>query len=104
MDVERNRDRLKKYRVLISRISRLKSMAKLCPENRRRYGCEIKECIAERDGIEQAITGVDGGILTEILALKYMCGKSLEEIALDICYSKRQTERLHLKALKIIKI
>ena len=104
MDIETKRDRLKKYRILISKIGRLKSMVKICPENRSRYGCEIKECVTERDGIEQAINGVDGGILTEILALKYMCGKSLEEIALDICYSKRQTERLHLKALKIIKI
>ena len=76
----------------------------MCPENDKRYSGEIKKCIAERDGIENDINRVDGGILTEILSLKYMCGKTLEEIAFDICYSKRQTERLHLKALKAIKV
>ncbi len=104
MDIDKSREHLKKYRILISKISRLKNMILMCPENEKRYSGEIKECITERDDIENAINKVDGGILTEILSLKYMCGKTLEEIALDICYSKRQTERLHLKALKIIKV
>ncbi|MBO4693010.1 MAG: hypothetical protein J5659_01260 [Clostridia bacterium] len=104
MGIDENRERLKKYRILISKIARLKNMLKLCPENERRYKCEIKNCIVERDNIENAISRVDGDVMTEILSLKYMCGKTLEEIALDICYSKRQTERLHLKALAAIKI
>ena len=104
MDVDKSREKLKKYRVLISKIARLKSMTAMCPENRKRYSGEIKGCIAERDGIESAINKVDGDIMTEILSLKYMCGKTLEEIAADICYSRRQTERLHLKALGLIKI
>ena len=104
MDIDKNRETLKKYRILISKISRLKNMILMCPENEKQYSGEIKECIAERNSIENAINKVDGGILTEILSLKYMCGKTLEDIALDICYSKRQTERLHLKALRIIKI
>ncbi|MBR5923322.1 MAG: hypothetical protein IKZ59_05960 [Clostridia bacterium] len=104
MDFDKRRDYLKRYRILISKIARLRRMAKICPENRKKYEAEIGVCIAERDGIEKAICNVDGGLLTEILALKYMCGKTLEEIALDICYSKRQTERLHLKALKLLEI
>ena len=104
MDIEKNREKLRRYRVLICKITRLKNMSNICPENRRRYSEEVKTCIDERDGIENAINAVDGGLLSEILSLKYMCGKTLEEIAFDICYSKRQTERLHLKALKAIKI
>ena len=104
MDIEKNKARLKRYRILISKIARLKSMIALCPENGERYEGEIHNCISERDSIEEAINRVDGGVLSEILSLKYMCGKTLEEIALDICYSKRQTERLHLKALSALKI
>ena len=99
MDIEYKRKFLQKYRILITKISRLKDMINICPENRNRYLSEIEQCIRVRDGIENAINKVDGDILTEILSLKYMCGKTLEEIALDICYSKRQTERLHIKAL-----
>lgn len=104
MGINENRERLKKYRVLITKIARLKNMISLCPENKNRYLGEIKSCVTERDKIENAINRVDGDVLTEILSLKYLCGKTLEEIALDICYSKRQTERLHLKALEIIRI
>ena len=104
MDIEKRKTALKKYRVLLAKIARLKSMIGLCPENEKRYLSEIKDCVAARDSIEKAIDAVDGDILSEILSLKYMCGKTLEEIALDICYSKRQTERLHIKALCAVKI
>ena len=104
MDIEKSREFLKKYRVLITKISRLKSMINLCPENKKQYLSLIKECIVKRDRIESVINSVDGDILSEILSLKYMCGKTLEEIAEDICYSKRQTERMHLKALSAVKI
>lgn len=104
MDIEKNRSALKKYRVLLTKISRLKSMILLCPENKKRYADEIDRCVKARDKIETAIDRVDGDIFTEILSLKYMCGKTIEEIALDICYSKRQTERMHLKGLTMIKL
>ena len=104
MDIERKRSALKKYRILLSKISRLKNMISLCPENKAKYLSEIKRCISTRDRIESAIDAVDGDILSEILSLKYMCGKSIEEISLDICYSKRQTERMHVKALSLIKV
>ena len=88
---------------MLTKISRRKNMIVICPENKNRYLSEINECVKLRDRIENAINSVDGDILTEILSLKYMCGKTLEEIALDICYSKRQTERLHARALNAIK-
>lgn len=103
MDIEKNREFLRKYRILLTKISRLKNMISLCPENRRKYLCEIKECTTLRDRIERAIEAVDGDLLSEILSLKYMCGKTIEEISMDICYSKRQTERLHIRALSLIK-
>ena len=104
MDVEKNRNALKKYRVLLTKIGRLKDMMQLCPENKSRYLADMNACITERDRIENAINTVDGDLLSEILSLKYMCGRTLDEIALDICYSRRQTERMHVKALSLIKI
>ena len=103
MDIEKNREFLRKYRILLTKISRLKNMIKLCPENRQKYTREIKECTTLRDRIEGAIEAVDGDLLSEILSLKYMCGRTIEEISMDICYSKRQTERLHLRALSLVK-
>ena len=79
-------------------------MILLCPENAERYSCEIETCTKARDRIERAIEAVDGDILTEILSLKYMCGMSIEEISAEICYSRRHTERMHRKALTLIKI
>ena len=104
MDIEKRKTALKRYRVLLAKIARLKNMIPLCPENKARYKAEIIRCKAARDKIENAIEAVDGDILTEILSLKYMCGKSLEEISADICYSRRHTERMHNKALTLIKI
>jgi len=104
MDIESKKSALRKYRVLLSKIARLKNMISLCPENTERYSREINTCTAARDKIEQAIEAVDGDILTEILSLKYMCGKTIEEISLDICYSRRHTERMHQKGLTLIKI
>ena len=42
----------------------------------------------------------DGGVLSEILYLKYVLGKTLSEIGFIINYSQRQTERLHRMALE----
>lgn len=104
MDIELVKNTLRRYRVLLARISRLKNMIALCPENKERYSREIEESTFARDKIENAISAVDGDILSEILSLKYMCGKTIEEISADICYSKRQTERMHRKGLTLIKL
>ncbi len=94
------REYLKKYRVLAARVKRMREMMKLCPENKDRLNSEIKDTIRLRDSIESAVNAIDGGVLTEILSLKYICGKSLEEISYSIGYSRRQTERLHIRALQ----
>ena len=97
---ETKQEYLKKYRVLAARVGRFREMAKLCPDNSERYKTEIADTIALRDSIERAVNAIDGGVLTEILSLKYICGKSLEEISYSLGYSRRQTERLHLRALQ----
>lgn len=104
MDIENKKSALRKYRVLLTKIARLKGMITLCPEKKEKYSREIRFCTAARDRIEKAIEAVDGDILSEILSLKYMCGKSIEEISADICYSRRHTERMHQKALQMIDI
>ena len=93
---EEKRNFLRQYRFMLSKIS----MLEISPENAEKYKKDIAETIKKRDFIEDRIDSVDGSLLTEILSEKYICGKSLEEIALGLSYSKRQIERLHLKALE----
>lgn len=93
------RDYLKSYRVLLAKIRRFTEMADINPENAEKYKQGITLARKQRDAIEEKIDRVDGSILSEILSQKYICGKSFEEIAYNMCYSKRQVERLHLKAL-----
>ncbi len=100
MDIEEKREYLLKYRILNSRIKRLSFLIEENPENAENYKAKINETKLLRDKIEADIDNVDGGVLSEILAEKYICGKSLEEIAEIIGYCKRQIERLHIKALQ----
>lgn len=99
MEIDEGREYLGSYKILGTKIARLKEMLGMNPENSAKYKKEITECRVKRDKIESEIDAVDGGILSEILALRYICGKTLEEIALTVGYCKRQTERLHIKAL-----
>ena len=69
-----------------------------------KYKREISEAILLRDFIENDIGNITDKIESEVLAQKYLCGKTLEEIGYIINYSKRHTERLHLKALSIIEL
>lgn len=93
---------LRQYRILQTKIQRLESMKKRCPEKAAEYNKAVEECRRVRDSIEASIDAVDGDILSEILSLKYICGRSLEEISLNFNYSKRQIERLHVRALEKI--
>lgn len=99
MDSEKGKEYLSSYKLLGTKINRLKEMIVLNPENADAYKENILNCRKKRNKLENEIDSVDGGILSEILALKYICGKTLEEISLIIGYCKRQTERLHLKAI-----
>lgn len=93
---------LRQYRVLHTKIQRLEEMMRECPEKAATYSEKLNECRRQRDIIEASIDAVDGDILSEILSLKYICGRSLEEISLSLNYSKRHIERLHNMALEKI--
>jgi len=95
---------LKGYLILESKLNRLKEMKKKNPENIEFYKYEIKNVYKKRNKIEEKIETVENEISREILYNKYILGKTLEEISLEINYSKRHTERLHIKALKEIKL
>ena len=64
---------------------------------------EIEKCKALRIKIENEISAMDDELLKEVLFLKYVCGKNLEEVSYFINYSKRQTERFHKAALEKFK-
>lgn len=104
MNIDEKRTYLKKYRVQQSKINRMKEMLVECPEKTEAYLSAIKQARDIRDKIEREIEAVDGSLLSEILFQKYICCKSVEQIGLDMNYSKRQIERLHLKALNNLKI
>ena len=74
------------------KIQRLEDQIALCPEKANKYRRLIAQAEAIRRDIEEKIEKTDGGLLSEILYLKYVLGK--------INYSQRQTERLHCMALE----
>ncbi len=94
---------LRQYLLQQKRINRLNCMIKLNPENKEKYVSEIKKSERIRREIETKISCVDDDVLREVLFLKYTCGKSLMEISYIINYSRRHTERLHIKALEKFK-
>ncbi len=100
MTIEEKKRFLKQYRIQQSKIQRLEEMRKRCPERADRYRASIRECRRFRNLIEDCIDATDGDILSEILSQKYICGRTLEEISYQFNYSKRQIERLHIKALE----
>ena len=70
------------------------------PENKDYYNQKILKAKALRKDIELKISKVGDETLCELLFQKYVFGKTLEEISYIINYSKRHTERLHIKALE----
>ena len=95
---------LKSYLILETKLNRLNEMKKKNPEKIAYYKSEIKNVYINRNKIEEKIESVENDLSREILYNKYILGKTLEEISIEINYSKRHTERLHIKALKEIKL
>ncbi len=95
---------LKSYLLQEAQIKCLSEMALLRPNNRAIYLTQIAECERCRDDVEAKINLIEDTLLREILMQKYICGKTLEEISRIISYSKRHTERLHIKALQSLEI
>lgn len=91
---------LKKYRLQTARIRRFNFMMIDDPEDKERYAESINNARQFRLDVEQAIDSVDDALLSEILSQRYICGKSFEDVGYELNYSRRQTERLHRKAIK----
>ena len=92
------------YLLQSEKIRRLRETALQNPEEKEKYILQIKTAQSLRREIEEKIEAVDGGVLSELLYCKYICGKPLIEVSYHINYSLRQTERLHIKALNKLKI
>lgn len=88
------------YLLQHTKIKRLEGQIALSPERREEYAALIAKSEGLRAEIEKKIEKTDGGLLSEILYLKYVLGKTLPEISYVINYSQRQTERLHRLALE----
>ena len=87
------------YLLQSEKIRRLRETALQNPEEKEKYILQIKTAQSLRREIEDKIEAVDGGVLSELLYLKYVCGKTLMQISYELNYSVRQIERLHIKAL-----
>ena len=92
------------YLLQNEKIRRLKETALQNPEEKEKYISQIKAAQTLRREIEDKIEAVDGGVLSELLYLKYVCGKTLMQISYALNYSVRQIERLHIKALQKFKM
>ncbi len=92
------------YLLQNEKIRRLRETALKNPEEKEKYISQIKAAQTLRREIEDKIEAVDGGVLSELLYLKYVCGKTLMQISYELNYSVRQIERLHIKALQKFKM
>jgi DNA-directed RNA polymerase specialized sigma subunit len=100
MSLEEKRDYLNRYRLQQAKIKRLNEQSVINIDRKSFYEKEILKAKRIRNAIEDGIESLENETEIEILAQKYLCGKSLEETAEMLNYSKRQIERLHLKALE----
>lgn len=82
-----------------AKIKRWRELAQSSPDKNEIYKEKIERACRLRDNIEYDINNLDSDLLCEILSQKYLCGKTLEQTALTLNYSKRQIERLHIKAV-----
>lgn len=82
-----------------AKITRLQTMLENGTISDKEFKERVLNCQKKRLEIEEKIEKVDNEILREVLTQKYLCGKTLEEIALILNFSKRHTERLHVAAL-----
>lgn len=92
------------YMLQHARIERLIGMLETGTGNQAECLAGIRKANELRNEIERKIKEVDGGVLSELLYLKYVCGKPLLEISFILNYSVRHTERLHKKALEKLKL
>ena len=82
MSTNEKKEFLDLYLLQQVKINRLNYLIKENPSRKERYISQINAAEALRERIELAIENIDGGVLSEVLCQKYLCGKSLEETAL----------------------
>lgn len=97
---KQKKEYLSLYLLQNEKIRRLSETALQNPGDKEKYILQIESAQTLRREIEDKIESVDGGVLSELLYLKYVCGKTLMEISYELNYSVRQIERLHIKALQ----
>lgn len=95
---------LKSYLLQQAKIKRLYEMMPTDPEQEKKCRETIAHCKLKRQKIENCIDRVKDELLREVLYQKYVCGKTLEEIAFTLNYSKRHIERLHIAALEKLEL
>ena len=103
MNISEKKEYLSKYRLQQAKINRLTEMLDTFPEEQKKYRQQLLEARQLRDSIESEIEAIGDDTLIEILSQKYMCGRSLNSIAIYMNYSTRHIERLHKKALQLFK-
>lgn len=104
MSENEKKEYLELYLIQGPKINRLNAQLHSNPLGSGRYIKQIQKARKLRKQIEISVEKVDGGILSEVLGQKYLCGKTLDEIASTLNYSKRHIERLHISALEKFKI
>lgn len=112
--------KLKNYRLLQREAERLEAKIREAErvrgyKNARRYqgwteqqmeqlqastSTRLEEAQRQRREIEEIIYAVEDLQCREILELKYIDGKTLQQIARELCYCERHAGRLHAKALE----
>ena len=97
---EEKKQYLNSYLLQESKINRLILMQEKYPQKFLFYQEEIEKCQKTRNQIEKKIRAIEDELLSELLFQKYVFGHNLTEVGYLINYSKRQTERLHRKALE----
>lgn len=95
---------LNRYLFAEKKIARYEKLTTLSKKEENNYNKAIVDSKNLRTEIENKINTLDDDILCELLFQKYIFGRTLEEISLILNYSKRHTERLHIKALEKIEI
>lgn len=101
MTLNEKKQYLLNYKMHQAKIRRLSELIADYPEDAERLKPQLLESKKLRDKIENEINLLSNPIFSEILAQKYQCGKTLEEIAFCMNYSTRHIERLHTNAIKI---
>ncbi len=104
MTTEQKKRQLERYNLQLAKIKRFKEMSNKNSDRTEFYKNEICSATLLRNKIEDAVQSLSSELEREILAQKYFCGKSFDEIAALLNYSKRQVERLHIKGIEHIRL